>query len=30
VHDIRDLSARMDSFALEVSAVVEKMYPNQH
>lgn len=30
VHEIRDLSARMDSFALEVSAVVEKMYPNQH
>jgi biopolymer transport protein TolQ len=30
LHDIRDLSARMDSFALEVTAVVEKMYPNQH
>jgi biopolymer transport protein TolQ len=30
VHDIRDASARMDSFALEVSAVVEKMYPDQH
>lgn len=27
LHDIRDLSSRMDSFALEVSAVVEKMYP---
>ena len=27
LHDIRDLSARMDSFALEVTAVVEKMYP---
>jgi biopolymer transport protein TolQ len=27
LHDIRDLSARMDSFALEVSAVVEKIYP---
>jgi biopolymer transport protein TolQ len=30
LHDIRDLSSRMDSFALEVTAVVEKMYPNQH
>jgi biopolymer transport protein TolQ len=30
LHDIRDLSARMDSFALEVAAVVEKMYPSQH
>lgn len=30
VHNIRDASARMDSFALEVSAVVEKMYPDQH
>jgi biopolymer transport protein TolQ len=29
VHDIRELSARMDSFALEVSAVVEKLYPSQ-
>jgi len=29
LHDIRDLSARMDSFALEVSAVVEKIYPGQ-
>ena len=28
LHDIRDLSTRMDSFALEVTAVVEKMYPN--
>ena len=27
LHDIRDLSSRMDSFALEVTAVVEKMYP---
>jgi biopolymer transport protein TolQ len=27
LHDIRDLSSRMDSFALEVAAVVEKMYP---
>jgi biopolymer transport protein TolQ len=30
VHNIRDLSGRMDSFALEVSAVVEKIYPGQH
>ena len=29
LHDIRDLGARMDSFALEVTAVVEKMYPGQ-
>jgi biopolymer transport protein TolQ len=29
LHDIRDLSSRMDSFALEVTAVVEKMYPGQ-
>ena len=29
LHNIRDLSSRMDSFALEVSAVVEKMYPGQ-
>jgi len=29
LHDIRDLSARMDSFALEVTAVVEKLYPSQ-
>ena len=29
LHDIRELSSRMDSFALEVSAVVEKMYPGQ-
>jgi biopolymer transport protein TolQ len=28
LHSIRDLSARMDSFALEVTAVVEKMYPD--
>jgi len=26
LHDIRDLSSRMDSFALEVTAVVEKLY----
>ena len=30
VHNIRDLSGRMDSFALEVTAVVEKIYPGQH
>jgi biopolymer transport protein TolQ len=29
LHNIRDLSSRMDSFALEVSAVVEKIYPGQ-
>jgi biopolymer transport protein TolQ len=29
LHDIRDLSSRMDSFALEVSAVVEKLYSGQ-
>jgi biopolymer transport protein TolQ len=29
LHNIRDLSARMDSFTLEVTAVVEKIYPNQ-
>jgi biopolymer transport protein TolQ len=29
LHSIRDLSSRMDSFALEVSAVVEKVYPSQ-
>ena len=27
LHDIRDLSSRMDSFAMEVTAVVEKIYP---
>jgi biopolymer transport protein TolQ len=27
LHDIRDLSLRMDSFALEVTSVVEKLYP---
>jgi len=27
LHDIRDLSLRMDSFAMEVTAVVEKLYP---
>jgi biopolymer transport protein TolQ len=29
LHSIRDLSSRMDSFALEVTAVVEKLYPGQ-
>jgi biopolymer transport protein TolQ len=29
LHDIRDLSMRLDSFALEVTAVVEKIYPGQ-
>lgn len=27
LHDIRDLGARMDSFTMEVSALVEKMHP---
>jgi len=27
LHDIKDLGARMDSFAMEVSALVEKLYP---
>jgi biopolymer transport protein TolQ len=30
LHSIRDQSSRMDSFALEVTAVVEKMYPGSH
>jgi biopolymer transport protein TolQ len=29
LHDIRDLGTRMDSFAMEVSALVEKLYPGQ-
>jgi len=29
LHNIRDLSSRMDSFAMEVTAAVEKMYPGQ-
>jgi biopolymer transport protein TolQ len=29
LHDIRDLGSRMDGFALEVSALVEKLYPGQ-
>jgi len=29
LHNIKDLGARMDGFALEVAAVIEKMYPGQ-
>jgi biopolymer transport protein TolQ len=29
LHDIRDIGARMDSFAMEVSALVEKLYSSQ-
>ncbi|HTC64414.1 MAG TPA: MotA/TolQ/ExbB proton channel family protein [Candidatus Saccharimonadales bacterium] len=29
LHDIRDLSLRMDSFALEVTSVIEKLYPDK-
>jgi biopolymer transport protein TolQ len=29
LHDIRDLSLRMDSFAQEVTSVIEKLYPGQ-
>jgi biopolymer transport protein TolQ len=29
LHDIRDLGGRMDSFTLEVSALIEKLYPGQ-
>jgi biopolymer transport protein TolQ len=29
LHDIKELGARMDSFAMEVTALVEKMYPPQ-
>jgi biopolymer transport protein TolQ len=28
LHNIRDMGARMDGFAMEVSALVEKLYPN--
>jgi biopolymer transport protein TolQ len=28
LHDIRDLGARMDSFAMEVTALLEKLYPS--
>lgn len=29
LHDIRDLGSRMDGFAMEVTALVEKLYPGQ-
>jgi biopolymer transport protein TolQ len=29
LHDIRDLGLRLDSFALEVTSLVEKLYPGQ-
>jgi len=29
LHDIRDLGTRMDSFAMEVTALLEKLYPGQ-
>ncbi len=29
LHDIRDLGTRMDSFAMEVTALLEKLYPAQ-
>jgi biopolymer transport protein TolQ len=29
LHNIKDLGARMDGFALEVAAIIEKMYPGQ-
>ena len=29
LHDIRDLGTRMDSFAMEVTALLEKLYPSQ-
>jgi biopolymer transport protein TolQ len=29
LHNIRDMGARMDGFALEVTALVEKLYPSQ-
>jgi biopolymer transport protein TolQ len=29
LHDIRDLGGRMDGFAMEVTALVEKLYPGQ-
>jgi biopolymer transport protein TolQ len=29
LHNIKDLGARMDGFALEVAAMIEKMYPGQ-
>ncbi len=29
LHNIRDMGTRMDGFAMEVTALVEKLYPNQ-
>lgn len=29
LHNIRDMGARMDGFAMEVTALVEKLFPNQ-
>ncbi len=29
LHNIRDMGARMDGFAMEVTALVEKLYPDQ-
>ncbi len=29
LHDIKDMGGRMDSFTLEVSALIEKLYPSQ-
>jgi biopolymer transport protein TolQ len=29
LHNIRDMGTRMDGFAMEVAALVEKLYPNQ-
>jgi biopolymer transport protein TolQ len=29
LHDIRDLGTRMDNFAMEVTALLEKLYPGQ-
>jgi biopolymer transport protein TolQ len=29
LHDIKDMGGRMDSFTLEVSALIEKLYPGQ-
>ncbi len=30
LHDIKDLGSRMDNFALEVCAMIEKLYPVRH
>jgi len=29
LHDIKDMGGRMDSFIMEVTAIVEKLYPNK-